>query len=354
MLKQDRKIKIIFAAGGTGGHLLPAQALARQLQDCEILFAGGKLSSNPFFHPLNFSFKEVKCSSPFNSHPLKAVWDIYSGLRDSRRLIKEFAPDLVVGFGSFYSFPLLEAARQKRIPYILVETNAYPGKVNRLFAPKALFSAIAFDQAAAHLNGPVQSVKVPLWSQEPDVASLSPQESRKAYQLDPDLFTLLVFGGSQGAQVINSAVVELKVVFPFQVIHLCGKDQDPQALISRYKERGIQACVKPFEETMWKAWRAADLAVCRAGAGTLSEMAHFQVPAILIPWPGASDRHQEKNAEVMESIGGALKLNQGQLKHLAEKVTLAKSFLPQMRNNLELYRNRNVEELKNTVLKAVL
>lgn len=354
MESRNKLRKILFAVGGTGGHLFPAQALARDLKEedssLEILFAGGKLGKNPFFNKLSFPFKEICSASPFYSNPGSAFFQIAYGFKEGIALLKEFTPDLILGFGSFYSFPVLAAARIKKIPYILVETNAYPGKVNRLFARNALFSAVQFTQASAHIKGKSCLAKIPIWAKESEMTMLSTLEARKYYQLEPDRFTLLVFGGSQGAKPINEAIGKLELKFPFQVLHLCGNEEDLEQLKKKYREQNIPHHVKPFEEQMHIAWRAADLAICRAGAATLTEMEAFEVPAILIPWPGAADRHQEKNGEVMEKLGGALILNQGQLRQLGEKIELAKSRLPQMKENLHKLRANEIPSLKNLLL----
>ncbi len=348
--------KLLFAVGGTGGHLFPAQALARDLKhkrsDLEILFAGGRLGSNLFFNKQQFPFREVTSGSPLRTHPIKAALQIGRGILESFDLIKDFTPDLIIGFGSFYSFPLLAVARLKKIPYILVESNVLPGRVNRLFSAKAHLSAIQYEETANFLKGSTASAKMPFWSEEP--LYLAPADARKNYQLEPELFTLLVFGGSQGAEVINRAVADLQLNIPFQVLHLCGRNQDADALASRYKERGIIACVKHFEEQMHLAWRAADLAICRAGAGTMAEMEAFAVPAILIPWPGATDRHQHKNAQTMEKIGGALLHEESDIDKLAGKVHHALERLPKMQENLKAFRAREIEGLDALVLNYLL
>ena len=349
-----RKNKILFAVGGTGGHLFPAQALARDLKEIrgemEILFGGGRLSSNLFFHKLKFPFREVTSSSPFRTHPVKAVFQIGRGILESFDLIKEFSPDLIIGFGSFYSFPILVTARLKGIPYILVESNVLPGRVNRVFSSKAQFSAVQYEETGRTLKGKSIPAKMPFWSQETQGMVFAAADARKHYQLDPEAFTLLVFGGSQGAEAINRTVVELQLNVPFQVLHFCGRNQDADAIQKRYQQRGIAACVKHFEEQMHIAWRAADLAICRAGAGTMAEMEIFHVPAILVPWPGATDQHQHKNAGIMEKIGGALLLEESELGNLGSKIEQIFTELPQMKSNLKAYRERETSQLATLVL----
>jgi UDP-N-acetylglucosamine--N-acetylmuramyl-(pentapeptide) pyrophosphoryl-undecaprenol N-acetylglucosamine transferase len=331
--------KVLFAVGGTGGHLFPAQALAEEIKKkegtVEILFAGGSLGSNRFFHHLKFPFKEVSCSSPAKDSKWKFVLKTLRGIVQSLKICREFQPDWIVGFGSFYSFPLLVAARIKKIPYILVESNAYPGKVNRLFSKKAALTAIQFEEAKQHLKGVAKVVKMPHFSKELEEAYLPPAEARKYFGLEPDRFTFLVFGGSQGAERINWAASELWLDQPFQVLHFCGQSGDVKHLRSRYAERGIQACVKPFEQKMHLAWKAADLSISRSGGGTLTEMIEFQVPGVLIPWPGAAEGHQLKNANVMQKRGSALTLEEGKIDELSAAVKKGKAQIEKMRNGLK-------------------
>ncbi len=329
--------KILFAVGGTGGHLFPAQALASELTshdgEIDVFFGGGRLGSNPFFNKLKFPFREISAASPFRSNPIEALFKLLVGVRESFSLCKEYQPDLVIGFGSFYSFPLLLAAKFKKIPYILVESNAHPGKVNRLFSSKALFSALQFNEAAKNLKGETRLVKMPFWNHLHQGAVLPPPEARKYFGLQPDLFTLLVFGGSQGASVINEAM--LKIEGEFQVLHFCGKNQPPEVIAQSYEKRGIPSCVKPFEDQMHIAWRAADLVISRSGGATLAELLEYEVPGILIPWPGATEAHQKINASIFQEFGGAILLEQTEVDSLIEKIDQAKRALMTMRENLQ-------------------
>lgn len=340
--------KIIFAVGGTGGHLFPAQALCQELTDCEVLFAGGKLSSNPFFSKFKYPFREIRSGSPSRGNPLLASFQLLLGLFQSFRLLKEFAPDLVIGFGSFYSFPVLLAAKLKRVPYLLIESNALPGKVNRLLSTGAKHSAIQFEEAAKHMRGPSSLAKMPIPSQFS--GSIDKREAKKFYALDPDCFTLLVFGGSQGAKTLNDAAIRLEG--DLQILHFCGRDSDPEILKGQYEKKGIRALVKPFETQMHIAWKAADLALCRAGAGTLTELTHYSVPAILVPWPRATDDHQSINAKVQEKKGGALVLNERKLDTLPDVLKRARATQTKMQECLNTA-NDPKEALATLVLRTL-
>lgn len=160
--------KVLFAAGGTGGHLLPAQALAHQLQEknegLELLFAGALLSTNPYFDRETFPFQDVASTTPFRGGFFKKMGSflvLLKGIWESWVLLCREAPDLVVGFGSFHAFPLLCAAVIKRIPLVLFESNAAAGKVIRLFSKKADFTGIYFPQAKKGLKGTTYEVEIP-------------------------------------------------------------------------------------------------------------------------------------------------------------------------------------------------
>jgi len=350
--------KVLFAVGGTGGHLYPAQALARDLKESdssvEILFAGGKLGSNPYFHKLQFPFRDITSATPFRGGLFRSFFRIARGLIQSLKLVREFSPDLVVGFGSFYSFPLLLAARIQRTPYLLVESNALPGKVNRLFSAKARLSALQFEIASKRLKGPASVAKIPHWSQQFADGYLTPEEARKSFGLDPNCLTLLIFGGSQGARAINEAIQSVALPSPIQVIHLCGADQDDRALSEKWKARGIASCVKPFENNMHLAWRAADLTICRAGAGTCAEVLESKTPALMIPWPGASEGHQRENARYLVEKGLAHSLEQEDLADLESALSRLFAERGALVERLEEVNREEIEDLSTLVMRQLI
>ncbi|MCK4934566.1 MAG: UDP-N-acetylglucosamine--N-acetylmuramyl-(pentapeptide) pyrophosphoryl-undecaprenol N-acetylglucosamine transferase [Simkaniaceae bacterium] len=298
------KKTIIIAAGGTGGHIFPATALARQLKDhVKVVFMGTGLSQNRFFQQSEFIYYDVQGATIFQ----KTIWKKFKAcfllsigiLKAIWSLLKE-RPKLIIGFGSFHSFPVILAGRILKIPYILFESNARAGKVNRWHSLHAKFSAIQFNAKGIGLKEPLVQVGMPY---------IKPQEVIDPYsyfQLSKTVFTILVFGGSQGALTINqlflTALAYLKGKYEFQVIHLIGKEAECFALKQQYTETAITACIKTFEEKMHLAWTAADICISRAGAMTLAEQIQYEVPSILIPYPNATDNHQALNADFMENI----------------------------------------------------
>ena len=323
--------KVIFAAGGTGGHLFPAQALAEQLRntnsELELLFAGAKLSGNVHFDNKKFEFRDIHSGTPFGRNFFKAFRSfsyLFKGIRESLALISSQKPDLVVGFGSFHAFPVLFAAAVKKIPLVLFESNAIPGKVVKLFSRRALFTAVYFPDAMQHLKGKTVEVEIPVTNLE-DRQRIEPQEARRELGLQPDLPTVLVFGGSQGARKINQEVLKLlpalkKENIRFQLIHLTGSEETTVQVLQRCKDLSVPCYAKKFERRMNLAWSAADLAICRSGAMTVSELLHYGVPAILVPYPFAADQHQQVNALFVEQkVGGAM--------HLPERDVSGSSFV---------------------------
>lgn len=350
-----RKHKILIATGGTGGHIFPAQALAKQLlyKDSDVLFVGGGLRSNKYFKKEEYLYHEVASSSPFKGNILKAWWNIIKGISQSLRVMAQYKPDVVIGFGSFYSFPVLVAAKFKKIPIILFEPNAMPGKVNRLFSRWAVVSTLQFKEAESFMKGRCVEVKMQVLPKKIDK-----QEAREYFYLDPHTFTFLVFGGSQGAESINQlfsqAIISIGLdVQHFQVIHITGKIESAHQVRSFYESQGVKACVKVFEEQMDKAWSAADYVVCRSGAWTVAEQMAAGVPALFIPFPKASDNHQTINARSVEKRGGATvceesKIGVETLKTLLKENTHPKR-LEEMRSSMASSRQTDKPQLSDII-----
>lgn len=302
--QSNQSFNVLIATGGTGGHVFPAQALGRQLleKNHNVLFMGKGLSSNSYFAKHLFRSESIDSATPFKKGMLQKLLSLFSlikGTLQAFSLIGKYKPNLVVGFGSFHSFPVLAAAFLRRVPIVLFESNSVPGKVNQIFSRFSQFSGIQFPQAKELLKGPCFEVEMPFWREKGNGERL--KERRDYFSLDENLFTVLVFGGSQGASFINMVVADTLKQFhekgkKVQVIHMTGSLPSAEEVQSFYVENDMKASVKPFEEKMHLAWKSADMVICRAGAATLAEVIEFEVPAILIPFPKAADNHQLKNA----------------------------------------------------------
>lgn len=339
--------KLLITVGGTGGHIFPAISVAKNIKNAEILFAGGKLSKNHYFDPHLFAYKDIYSAPLSSKNPFSLFRDaglITYGIWQSRKIIKEFKPDLILGFGSFYTLPMLLAAKWTNTPFILHEANSIPGKVNRLMSPYAELTGIQFPMAAKNLKGKTKQIDLPLRAG----FQKSEKEKKKAYtyySLDPEKMTILIFGGSQGALAINNLVAEGLQYLPkreVQFIHLTGKSE----VKLDYAKYGLNAVIKSFEDNMAYAWQVADLIVSRSGANTIAEQIAFEVPGILIPYPYATDQHQEINADYMVEMGGAEKYRQPDLdpKKLAEIITRYidnKALLGEKIQNIIRYKENN-------------
>jgi UDP-N-acetylglucosamine--N-acetylmuramyl-(pentapeptide) pyrophosphoryl-undecaprenol N-acetylglucosamine transferase len=297
-------MKILIAAGGSGGHLLPAQQLAHELKNqADVLFAGHKLDASPFFDRKRFSYQSIS-AAPIRFSlrgVMRFVFFAMRGIFQSVRLIVRYRPDVVVGFGSFHTFPVLAAAWLTRRKIVLFEANCLLGKVNRLFAGNARIIGVQFSLRKDYKK--VSFVPMLPWGNEKELPDRIKAKNELGLSNNAPVF--LVFGGSQGAAFLNR---EIPHIMPTdaQVIHLAGNDAAVQAVERLYAKNDIFAIVKAFEKDMPKLYAAADFVICRSGASTLGELIRYEKPALLIPFPSAADDHQTINAEFLaKKIKGA-------------------------------------------------
>lgn len=315
--------RIVITAGGTGGHLYPAQALAQQFMkqstDSDVLFVAGGLEKNRYFDRNSFSFQEVACLPLLSRNPLKClkgVSHLFKGVSQSIAILKKYRPDVVVGFGSYYSVPTLLAAKWLKIPIVLHEANSIPGRANKWLAPFASCVGIHFPLTATFFKCQTLEVGLPL-REGYHIDAVSRETALAYYGLSSRNRTLLVCGGSQGARAINQLIEKCLPTFKrlsLQLIHLTGDANQTETLSALYASHQVPACVKTFENQMQMAWGAADGFVGRSGASTIAESIAFEVPGILIPYPYATDQHQDKNADFLEqTVGSAWKLSESRL-----------------------------------------
>lgn len=309
---------VIFAVGGTGGHIFPAKVLASKLKQKGIkpIFAGHALKKNPFVFSCDVDIYDVTSAPLTIRNPLKllkAIFSYFKGLKEAVKLICHYHPKLIIGFGSYHSFPLLLAAKLKKIPYVLYESNCVLGKINRIFSRGALFCSYQlFD---LEKKGYGRFIKVNMVTHQNIAHEVDKVSALRYFGLKDHCFTLLVFGGSQGSMSINHIFLEtikkLRDV-KFQVIHLIGKNTDLHKVKALYDHHHISSCVKEFEDNMHYAYLASDCMIARSGALSVFEQIIFEIPAIYIPLPWASDKHQLKNALFVEKKLKAAKVIQQQ------------------------------------------
>jgi UDP-N-acetylglucosamine--N-acetylmuramyl-(pentapeptide) pyrophosphoryl-undecaprenol N-acetylglucosamine transferase len=307
-------MRAILAGGGTGGHVIPAIAIAQELQKrygAEVLFIGTERGLEKRLVPAaGFALKFVKVGALNRvslGTRLKTFFDLPRAIFAAGRMLAQFQPDVVIGVGGYASGPAMLSAIRKRVPTVAFEPNLVPGFANRMVARFVSAAAVHFERTAEYFrNAVVTGVPVrPEFFQIP----------RKRYvQASP---TLLVFGGSQGARAINQAIIRalpelIKRLPGLHVIHQTG-ERDYNDVQAGYARAGISTEVHKFIEDMPGFFGRADLVLCRSGASTVAEIAAAGKPAIFVPFPLAADDHQRRNAAAMEQAQAAVVLEETRL-----------------------------------------
>ena len=310
-------MRVVIAAGGTGGHMYPAIAYAKAFQQHDpeghILFIGtGKTVERNILSQEGFEFESIRVEGFVGRSGLKmlqALWLLPQSIWRATQILRSPKADLVIGTGGYFSPPVVFAAWLLRIPRVILEPNAMPGLANRLLGPIANKIFLAFESARAFFSASkVEVIGTPI---RQDFVLEHPPA------LPQGVKHLLIFGGSQGAQAINSAILEAiegsqKIRESVTLTHQTGAD-DCERVRQRYEQLGVQADVQPFLFDMPQELAKADLVICRAGASTLAELAAYGKVGILIPFPHATHNHQELNAKAMEDAGAARMLRQSDL-----------------------------------------
>lgn len=313
-------MKFVIACGGTGGHLFPGLAVAENLRGSghEILLlvsekAIDERALRAFPGLPRETLPSVGLPSSLSLAALKFAGRMLSSYRKCAAICRRFRPDAVLGMGGFTSIAPLAAARRRGIPAYLHESNAIPGKANRLGARFCREVLLGFAECASFFPG--SAVRVTGTPIRSELAADVPAKARarRVLGLDPGKRTLLVMGGSQGAAGINSRMAEAAPHLrgsDVQIIHLSG-ERDAGKLREAYREAGLAAVVLPFCDHMQDVYSAADLAVSRSGAASLTELSWFGIPSVMVPYPHAAEDHQTLNARIFERAGAARLLSEG-------------------------------------------
>ena len=305
--------RIVIAGGGTGGHLYPGIAVAKELLSrhpkAQITFAGTARGIEARVIPREGFALDLLRSSGLKGKSLataiRGALIAPVSLFDAWSIVSRRKPNLVIGVGGYSSGPVVLVAWLRGVPTLVLEQNAVPGLTNRLLARFVLAAAVTFESTKAFFGEKGFVSGNPIRAEF--VADSQPTEAHVDEQ--PFGVQVLVFGGSQGAHAINMAMVEaapeLAAGSPsLRLTHQTG-ERDVEVVRTAYGAAGVQADVQPFFFDMGRRVRAADLIVCRAGATTIAEISAAAKPALLIPLPTATDDHQRRNAEVLASAGAA-------------------------------------------------
>lgn len=307
-------MRIVIAGGGTGGHVIPALAIAHQLKKqfaAEVLFIGTARGIETRLVPqAGFPLELIKVGGLKNVSLMtrvRTMFDLPRALWTAGRMLNDFNPDVVIGVGGYASGPAMFAAIRRRIPTLAFEPNVVPGFANRLVARWVSAAAVHFEETCEYFPH-CRVTGVPVRQAFFEIP-LSPLLSRHP--------TLLVFGGSQGARAINQAMIEslggLKQRIPgIHIVHQTGQ-RDYDNVMAAYQQSGISGEVHQFIDDMPAMFYRADLIVCRSGASTVAEIAAAGKPAIFVPFPRAADDHQNVNARALERVGAAVVVEESNL-----------------------------------------
>lgn len=341
-------MKIGIACGGTGGHIFPGLAVAGELRrrghDVKLWMAGKDIENEALKEwggsVITVPARGFQGRNPFDH--LRTLANLLLVRHSCCRLMKTERPDLLLAMGSYASIGPGLAAKSAGIPLVLHEANVIPGRANRLLARHAASIAVNFEETSYYMRD--RHVVVTGMPLRPELQSLGagPHDAASG-----NGFTLLVMGGSRGARALNricprAVALLLERDVELDVVHLSGETErdDVEAI---YRSCGAQAEVYAFHHDISPIYRRADLAICRAGASTCAELSAFGLPALLVPYPHAANRHQMMNAEAMERRGAANLIDQNDLTaewladYLYERISNP-SRLERMRSNTVRHR----------------
>jgi UDP-N-acetylglucosamine--N-acetylmuramyl-(pentapeptide) pyrophosphoryl-undecaprenol N-acetylglucosamine transferase len=304
-------MRAILAGGGTGGHVIPALAIANELKKtyaADVLFIGtARGIENRLVPAAGYPLQLVRVGALKNVSLLvraKTAFDLPRAVWDASRMLNDFGPDVVIGVGGYASGPAMLAAVMKHIPTVAFEPNVVPGFANRVVARFVSAAAVHFEETAKYFRR-AEVTGVPV---------------RQAFFEIPrkrgGAPTLLVFGGSQGAHAINEAMIRclpelLRQAPGIHIIHQTG-ERDYDRVRAAYQSAESTEVFK-FIEDMPAAFARCDLVVCRSGASTVAEIAAAGKPAIFVPFPRAADDHQRVNAEALAGAGAAVVVEESKL-----------------------------------------
>lgn len=306
-MNNNNSPKVIISGGGTGGHIFPALSIAsgikRKYPQAQILFVGavGRMEMEKV-PAAGYDIVGLPVMGFDRRHLLrnfKVLFCLYKSVRMAKKILRDFKPDIAIGVGGYASGPMLKVAQKAGIPTLIQEQNSYPGVTNKMLCAKADAICVAYDglekffpaDKIVFTGNPVRHELVE--------STLTPQQAREQFGLNPELPTILVVGGSLGARTINHSIGEH--IRPLadsgvQVIWQCGKQgiEYAESLLKENPAPNIKASA--FITDMAAAYRAASLVISRAGASSISELQLLGKPAILVPSPNVAEDHQTHNA----------------------------------------------------------
>ena len=316
-------MKVIIAATGTGGHINPGIAIANKIKkeepDSEILFIGtGRGLEKDLVPRANYKLETIDAygmERKFTVDNLKKLYKTFRSVSQAEEIIENFKPDIIIGTGGYICLPVARAAMKKYVPVILHESNAFPGMAVKLLSQKVNKVLVGFEDTKDRLKYKENVVVTGTPTKIKNLhLSKAEKESKKMnLGFDEEMPLVLIFGGSQGAQSINTAmqeIIEKHMNKKYQIVWATGQEQYDK-LKSTFAEEKLNieslenSKIMPYIYDMEEMMNCADLVICRSGAMTITEIAKLGKPAIFVPYPYATENHQEYNARVLEKIKAA-------------------------------------------------
>ena len=324
-------MKIVLTCGGTAGHINPAIAVAQRLRermpDCEILFIGAEGKMEMDLVPREgFRILPLKVTNLSRGHHLEDIGHNLNSLKnviesghEAKRILKEFRPDAVLGTGGYVCYPVLHEAAKLHIPTLIHESNALPGLTTKMLASHVSCVMLGYQESTKHYPG-VPDLRVTGTPVRGKFCLYTREKAREELGIPSDLPLVVSMWGSLGSGHMNDIVMKMLPLMKgqqdFCMIHATGSFYH-DAVTKKLKAAGINPaeCRTELREYIFDSERvlsAADLVICRAGASTLSELSSTGKPALIVPSPNVTNNHQEKNARLVESAGGAKVLLEGE------------------------------------------
>ena len=370
-------MRVIVAAAGTAGHINPGLAIANKIKeeepDSEIIFIGTKRGlENDLVPRAGYELKTIEAyglSKKISIENFKKMYATLMATGKARKIIKEFKPDIIVGAGGYICGPVVWAANKEKIPVVLHESNAFPGKAVKMLAPKVNTVLISFEEARSRIPNARNIVftGTPVKISKKEYTVDEKNKILNSLKIKANLPIVLIFGGSQGAQAINETIIGIakqKLNKDYQIMWATGPKQydiiKERLLDNNININNIEnAKIVPYIYNMEEIMNVANLIVARSGAMTITEISNLGKPSILIPLPNVSGDHQFHNAKVLENVGAAKiilnnELHGEILNKQIEEIVLDKNMEVQMSKNALKVSTHDVEEkIYKEVLKLV-
>ncbi len=370
-------MKVIIAAAGTAGHINPGLAIANKIKkeekDSKIMFIGTTRGlENDLVPRAGYELKTIDAyglSKKLTIENIKKMYKTLKGYGEAKKIIKEFNPDVVIGTGGYICGATISAAHNLGIPTILHESNAFPGKAVKMLAKKTNTILVSFEDAKDRIKNAKKIVftGTPVKIVKKDYSINEKSEIIKKAGLEQIKPIVLIFGGSQGAQKINDAILGIlknKLNSNYQIIWATGPKQYDR-IKERLEDNNVyinhleNAKIVPYIYNMEEMMNVADLIVARSGAMTITEISNLGKPSILVPLPNVSGNHQFYNAKVLEDIGAAKiilndELNYNNLNSTIEEIVLNKNKIKEMAQKALTVSTTDVEDKIYKEIKKVI